>query len=160
MLTFVRRWIQSRSGAYWHNRMLDQAAAEINRERPEVFWRAWQQLSDALLFHRQLHRDILRVLLQTGRKAMAEQQAAPSFRKVECPGQEVEQYSTPGTWQLPTKMFARHGRANVCALHEWWSAIGHEVMGGTGELTYVSGIQLYLDFYLTTKTFWPMGAQT
>jgi len=141
--------------AYWHNRMLDQAAAEINRERPEVFWRAWQQLSDALLFHRQLHRDILRVLLQTGRKAMAEQQAAPSFRKVECPGQEVEQYSTPGTWQLPTKMFARHGRANVCALHEWWSAIGHEVMGGTGELTYVSGIQLYLDFYLTTKHFGP-----
>ena len=57
----------------------------------------------------------------------------------------------PETWALPEKMFARHGKSNVEEVHNWWSAIGSQVMGGTGNLSCVAGLQLFLDFYLTTQ---------
>ena len=136
--------------AYWHNRLVDEAAAHINQQRPAEFWEAWRRLSDALTFHRQLHRAILEVLLRTGRKAMNEQQRPPPFRPVAEPAPAESVGTSPAEWKLPTKMFARHGSANVQALHRWWTAVGGRAMGSEGELVYVSGLQLFLDFYLVT----------
>ena len=123
--------------AYWHNRLVDEAAAHINQQRPAEFWEAWRRLSDALTFHRQLHRAILEVLLRTGRKAMNEQQRPPPFRPVAEPAPAESVGTSPAEWKLPTKMFARHGSANVQALHRWWSAVGGRAMGSEGELVYL-----------------------
>lgn len=141
--------------AYWHNKLVDAAAASFNAQRPEIFWTAWQRLFDALESHRKLHKAILQVLLKTGRKAMAAQQAAPAYRKVEVPEASVVPTAPHAGWHLPTKMFVKYGQANVAAVHRWWSAIGNSVMGNDGELHFVSGIQLFLDFYLVTQQLGP-----
>ena len=140
--------------AYWHNQLVDAAAASINQRRSRAFWEAWQNLSTALTVYRQLHRAVLQVLLLTGRKAMEEQQSRPKLRTVTV-DTTAAGTAPPPAWQIPCKMFARHGQRNVEALHSWWSAIGSTVMGGSGDLVFVSGLQLFLDFYLTTQYFGP-----
>ena len=81
---------------------------------------------------------------------MNEQQRPPPFRPVAEPAPAESVGTSPAEWKLPTKMFARHGSANVQALHRWWTAVGGRAMGSEGELVYVSGLQLFLDFYLVT----------
>ena len=141
--------------AFWQNKLVDEAVATINQQRPADFWQAWQRMFDALAFHRKLHHAILRVLLSTGRKAMREQQSAPKFRPVQGVEGGAPLQAPPATWQLPAHMLSRYGQANVQAVHQWWSAIGSSVMGNEGELVFVSGIQLFLDFYQATSHFGP-----
>ena len=95
------------------------------------------------------------MLLKTGRKAMAAQQTAPAYRKVDVPEAGVVPAAPRTGWHLPTKMCVKYGKANVEAVHRWWSAIGNSVMGHEGELLFVSGIQLFLDFHLVTQHFGP-----
>eukprot|EP00435_Cladocopium_sp_Y103_P054503 s775_g17.t1 len=136
--------------AYWHNQLVDQAASVVNERRSEGFWIAWRGLADALQFHRKLHHAILQVLLRTARKSVQEKKPDYAYRQV-VETVEPPAMPLPDTWVLPSKMFLRHGQANVEAVHSWWQQIGRVVMGGDGQLTYVSGLQLFLDFYLETK---------
>lgn len=96
---------------------------------------------------------IWQIHLKTARKATQDQtivtiSKVPRAQVVE---EVVRVAQVPETWTLPEKMFARHGKSNVEAVHNWWSAIGSQVMGGTGNLSCVAGLQLFLDFYLTTQ---------
>ena len=50
----------------------------------------------------------------------------------------------PSNWTVPTKMFLRYCRANVEAVHHWWTGIGWEALSGSGDLRLVSFIQLFL----------------
>ena len=139
--------------AFWHNKLVDEAAVLINNRRSDAFWQSWERLSAALVFHRKLHRAILQVLLQSGRKAMVAQTAAPAYQPATMSISEPCQ--APAVWQLPHRLFARYGRENMVALHQWWSVTGARAMGNVGEMVFVSGLQLFLDFYLTTKHFGP-----
>ena len=57
----------------------------------------------------------------------------------------------PSNWTVPTKMFLRYCRANVEAVHHWWTGIGWEALSGSGDLRLVSFIQLFFDFRWATN---------
>lgn len=108
----------------------------------------------ALEKHRQLHRAILLVLLNSGRKAhMAEQQQGkmPSPAPRSQPTLQVPMPVAPATWRFPDKMVRRYGEVNTRMMYQWWSAVGTAYLEGPAPLAMISGLQLFWDFYQVTK---------
>ena len=144
--------------AFWHNALVDQAAAYINETREAVFWDLWRGLAAALTQHRQLHQAILLVLLQSGRKAhLAEQQQG----KVPQPAPRAGPQSlapmpvAPSSWQFQDNMVRRYGEVNARMIHSWWHQVGTAYLEGGAPLEMISGLQLFWDFFQTTHYFGP-----
>jgi len=140
--------------AFWHNELTDRAASQINETREKAFWDIWEGLAVALEKHRQLHRAILLVLLNSGRKAhMAEQQQGkmPSPAPRSQPTLQVPMPVAPATWRFPDKMVRRYGEVNTRMMYQWWSAVGTAYLEGPAPLAMISGLQLFWDFYQVTK---------
>eukprot|EP00435_Cladocopium_sp_Y103_P021342 s684_g5.t1 len=139
--------------AFWHNGLTDRAAAQINNTRQQGFWAAWEGLARALTFHRKLHRAILMVLLQSGRKAHGEEQKrgvvpTPQVRRAPPPAAPMP--AAPARWLFQESMVARYGEVNTTKIHEWWSQVGTAYLEGGSPLVMISGLQLFLDFYQMT----------
>lgn len=139
--------------AYWHNALTDMAADGINQRRPAAFWQAWEGLRSALTFHRQLHLAILRLLVQTSRVAVTEQQPRPTG-EVAGP-QVVVPRQMPQQWSVSAQLVRRYGQVNMDHLHDWWTTEGIQLMQGSSPLVYVSGIQLFFMFNLCTGYIGP-----
>ena len=146
--------------AFWHNALVDQAAAHINETREAVFWELWRGLAAALTQHRQLHQAILLVLLQSGRKAhLAEQQQG----KVPQPAPRAGPQSlapmpvAPSSWEFQDNMVRRYGEVNARMIHSWWHQVGTAYLEGSAPLEMISGMQLFWDFFQTTQYFGPLG---
>ena len=144
--------------AFWHNALVDQAAAHINETREAVFWELWRGLAAALTQHRQLHQAILLVLLQSGRKAhLAEQQQG----KVPQPAPRAGPQSlapmpvAPSSWEFQDNMVRRYGEVNARMIHSWWHQVGTAYLEGSAPLEMISGLQLFWDFFQTTQYFGP-----
>jgi ribonuclease HI len=130
--------------AYWHNNLTDKAAEQINFRRPQIFWEAWLGLRSALDFHRKLHCAIQRVLLQTSKLAVMEQQTL----KKQVPAEQVQVAlpKVPTAWVIPTALVKRYGERNMQLLHKWWTEVGVGMMQSSHQLVYMAGIQLFFSF--------------
>ena len=134
--------------AYWHNALTDMAADGVNRRRSDEFMLVWQGLYGALMFHRQLHRAIQQVLLQTSRLAVSEQQTR---QVTPLPAQvSAVEVSLPQQWEVSEKLISRYGRVNMMHLYNWWVAVGVGLMRGSQPLVHIAGIQLFYTFNLFT----------
>ena len=108
----------------------------------------WLGLKQALQVHRDLHRAILLVLLKTSRMAVSAKPVAPVVPSVQ--PSPVAPIVLPAAWHIPPKMVRRYGRCNVEYLHSWWVQCGPAMLEGTLPLVYVSGVQLFYSFNLST----------
>ena len=59
--TELERW------AFWHNKLVDEAASKWNMSRPQWFWDQWQQMVLDVQTCRRVHAEILKVHLAVGR---------------------------------------------------------------------------------------------
>ena len=139
---YLEEWV------YWHNGLTDSAAEGVNFRRPDEFWRDWLGLHGALKFHRELHRAILLVLLQTSRLAAASDAKPPVTQAI--PEREVPAPIMPAAWQIPEKLIKRYGMINLQHIHNWWQKWGVQMLQGSAPLRYIAGIQLFISFNLHT----------
>ena len=132
--------------AFWHNALVDSAASSYNNRRSDEFWKHWDTVRQALGFHRAVHKDVVDVLLQVGR--MAKQGDAQQLpQEVVPPAVPIQQ---PGQWATTPKLSKLYRAENVAKLHEWWCEHGVPALSSRGPLRWVSGVQLWADFVLTT----------
>lgn len=142
--------------AFWHNKLVDNAVGSYNLRRPDGFWVAWNKLRDSLQQSRFVHGEIVKVLLNVGRKAL---QATTPVVPPEHPDVPVPQpQPRPVTgWVIYDKVARLYRRENVEQLHQWWITYGVPALTSRAPMRWVSGFQLWCDFALTTKWSGPLA---
>lgn len=149
-LTPVEEW------AFWHNALVDAAATQVNFQRPQAFWDDWLEMVQAVTFQRMVHRAVLEVLLRVGRFGKQGHEGE-DFHAVHAPnehgGREPDDGpqqlgAPPGQWFDPVKLHRQYGALNVGAIHTWWQRIGVSALHSDRHLRWISGLQLYIDFWL------------
>ena len=144
LLCAVEAW------AFWHNKLVDNAVGSYNLRRPDGFWAAWNKLRDSLQRSRFVHDEVVKVLLNVGRKAM---QAATPVVPPEHPDVPVPQPPPRPVagWAIHDKVARLYRRENVEQLHQWWITYGVPALTSRAPMRWVSGFQLWCDFALTTN---------
>ena len=140
--------------AFWHNKLVDEAATSVNFRRSQQFWDTWIDAVQSVQFLRQVHSGVLSVLLQVARKGALTVtnrgfSASPPGAQADEMQHDVpiEELRIPAVWQVPLCVGRKYKTENVEALHCWWSAIGVEAVKSNRPLRWISGLQLYADFY-------------
>ena len=150
-LTPVEEW------AFWHNALVDAAATQVNFQRPQGFWNDWGAMVQEVTFNRKLHRGILAVLLQVGRSGkhgvayddfgvFPPQGGLRNGRADDGGPQQLP--DLPTKWINPGKLQKQYGVENACSIHRWWQQTGVKALQKGGQLRWISGLQLYADFWL------------
>ena len=141
--------------AFWHNALADAAATQVNYQREQGFWDDWTAMVQEVTFGRQLHRAILQVLLRVGRSDKLGQELEAFQADVVRDSQPVTDDhgpaalpTVPGKWCNPTKLHKQYCAANVGAIHQWWTQVGVKALSSGGRLRWISGLQLFTDFWL------------
>ena len=141
--------------AFWHNRMADEAAHERNMDRSPEFWQLWHRLQHSIVSGRRLHADILRVILSVARFDKCQQKEAchgDSGQRSEAPAEDQREIGSARRvrWSFTTKLAVKYRYNNIAKLHCWWSSVGVPALSSREPLQWLSGVQLYLDFYFST----------
>ena len=139
--------------AFWHNKLADEAATSVNFRRPQTFWNTWFCAVQSVQFLRDLHSHILAVLLRVARKGaltIANRQFSAARPHQ---GQDEERQGSdvilrmPAQWHLPDVVVRKYRYENVLELHRWWTTVGVEAVSSNRPLRWISGLQLYADFF-------------
>ena len=150
-LTEVEAWV------FWQNQQVDSMAMACNFRRPASFWHLWGEAVSATKFQRELHHEILKVHLAVARrKPEGTNDNGGVFKgtvgqfgvEAEFHRPRVQQVSSIDSLLL--RLGNKHRQRNVQVVHEWWSNIGAVCLQTRQQLHWVSGLQLFLDFYATT----------
>ena len=159
-LSDVEEW------AFWHNALVDRAAGSFNEKRPQIFWTLWKSLQQELLQLRQLHRDILQVILQVGRMGSLldrqEKQKPYNHGGEENSGglggsPDGEAPSqVPLQWVWSQKLVRHCHSCNLSRLQTWWLSRGVPNLAHVSGLEWISGLQLYVDYLLDWKKHGPV----
>lgn len=149
--TDVEAWV------FWHNQQVDELATTCNFNRPASFWQLWNEAVAATKFQRELHFEILKVHLSVAkRKPEGTNGDAVSVNKVQPPVEFAAEYHRPRvqpSLQLEPLLHTlgrKYRPRNVQAVHDWWTTTGAECLKTKQQLHWVSGLQLFLDFFATT----------
>ena len=134
--------------AFWHNKLVDAAVGHYNCLRPPEFWERWGQLRDALFFNREVHSEVVAVMLRVAHFSALRQPAT-----TEPEGNVAIVEPRPRAlqrWVLDPTVGRKYRLENVQQVHSWWNRIGATALGTSNVLQWVAGIQLYVDYFLTT----------
>ena len=145
--------------AFWHNKLVDEAATSVNYRRSQIFWNAWSSAVQSVQFLRQVHYQVLQVLLQVARKGSL-LTSKRSFTAM-APRADIDTEAgrdefgragliEPVRWRISAALAKKYQYDNVAALHSWWMSIGVEAVRSRRPLRWVSGLQLYADFFAFT----------
>ena len=139
---------------FWHNQLVDAAASSFNQKRNEQFWIDWHRAASDLVFQRQVHEDILLVILKVGQlesqfrskqRAVTEHSGARHSGGPDPAPRGVGDGQVPSVWSLSTCLIRRCRLSNLTPLHRWWTAVVVPTFA-TERYEWVSGIQMYVDF--------------
>ena len=140
---------------FWHNQLADAAAGSFNQRRSEQFWVDWQRAATDLVFYRQVHEDILLVILKVGqleanflgKKLQGANEAHPGVRHSggPDPARIAGDGHVPLEWKWSEKLSKRCLLSNLMPLHRWWTTVVVP-MFATERYEWISGIQMYIDF--------------
>ena len=156
---------------FWHNSLVDMAAGRVNEARGSVFWDLWNQCERELLHGRQRTLAIANLIVATGRRAdqstTKPAKAAPSFSGMNADGVVAQVVSATKRWVIPNGVAVKFGHPAVAWVHQWWSHTGQVFLRQSATLHWVSFLQLYIDFQLSTgqggpllwKSKWFFGEQ-
>ena len=93
--------------------------------------------------------------MRTGQLAAKVQQPQREEPVNPMPDVEVVVPEIPDSWVFPEDLTARYGRANIQALHRWWTTVGDSAVRSTAAPVWVSGTFLCLDFLATMRVEGP-----
>ena len=145
--------------AFWQNRLVDEAAARVNQRRPTVFWECWQRTHDSLVSGRHLHAAVQEVILKVARKSQTLRKAEGlEHSAIESNTREASvEVSAPlhpscqrRQWQFSSRLAKRYRWKNINAVHQWWQRHGVPALQSRAPLRWISGLQLFLDFYCSS----------
>lgn len=147
-LTEFESWI------FWHNQLVDVAAADYNVKRSNVFWVKWSQVVREVFQLRAVQHEIYKLIIKIGRKrskgvtkpqqnrvsssAVEEEHGGPDSGVRSC-GQ------VPQQWQYTAALVRHCLRGNLDPILAWWTQVG---IAGFNKfrVVWISGLQLYIDF--------------
>ena len=149
-VTGIEEW------AYWHNCFVDAAASAYNFKRSPEFWATWNECQTAVRCFRTLLSGIFQVILRVARLTRQQQeprdQSPPETDQSTADDRRIyKHFSVRRTWGFSGALVHKYKHRNVSMLHQWWVAIGVPALTTRGPLVWVSGLQLYLDFYFTSQ---------
>ena len=137
--------------AFWHNHLVDFAAERVNWMRPSSFWTLWHEAAAAIKFSEQLHYEILRVIVRIGRhqsaKGVGSAYVEPEVTNTI--SSSLAPVESPQT--MSPSLVKMYGQLNMQMLDKWWTSIGESALRKGGQLYWVAGISLYIDFFWTTN---------
>lgn len=142
--------------AFWRNALVDSAVGRFNQMRDQLFWQTWSRVRFELGYYREVHADCLAVLLKVGRYAMAKPaDDGDGDGEAQAPPSEARPVGPESGWQLGPQLCCKYLATNMRVLHEWWTSVGAPLLQTGGRLQtplrWIAGVQLYCDFWLTTK---------
>ena len=136
--------------AFWHNSLVDHAATVANDSRGAAFWAQWRQCRTDLQHFRTLHEAVATMLVKTGKladqgtKTPAESANPPRF------SEEVPNQIFSATIAIPQTTAVKFGFEATAWVHQWWLASGDVSLRQQGNLQWVSFLQLFIDYQLST----------
>lgn len=146
--------------AYWHNGLTDAAAGKFLSKRSDDFWTTWrlakQDWEQIHLFGgwvAAVHVDVGR-LADASRKKSEVKSVAPPVVPPEPVIQQPKQYG------LTKQLVAKHGDWILQQVHSWWQFTGKQFLSAHGQLRWISFIQLFTDFQLSTGLEGPTFLKT
>ena len=142
--TDIEQW------AFWHNSLVDHAAARANEARGTGFWTLWNQCFEELHQARRLHGIVATLLVKTGKLAdqgskSPEESAVASKFAVETPNQVQQRIP-----QISQSTVEKFGFEATAWVHQWWLSSGDVSLRQQGNLQWVSFLQLFIDYQLST----------
>ena len=155
--------------AFWHNHQVDMLAGQCNFNRSQFFWDIWSRTVSQVCFSRNLHYEISKVFLSVGRlshqrklqsKLEDEPEGTPDNDQNFFEGEHDGGLIAPDQdarvrdaqeWTCSTHLRNRCLHKNVEEVLAWWTQEGlNAVTGATGPVVWISGLQIFLDFYLSS----------
>ena len=159
------QWANSETEAwlFWHNQQVDELAARCNFSRPPSFWKLWGEAVAAIRFHRALHFEILKVHLAVARHkpegtcTADEDQCGITLPPIVQPEFHRPSLHSYLTDEVLERLGRKYRHRNVLAVHGWWEQTGARYLKTSQQLHWVSGIQLFLDFFAATGYHGPFS---
>lgn len=153
--------------AFFHNSLVDAAAKRINQLRTEEFHQCRKQAHEALLKSRAIHAAVAAVHVKTARRSVAEGQVPQRRAEPAAPVASDVQASVVASevgpiipadaqWHWPPELLEKVGSYGLNLVHKWWTGVGVGCFNGGYRLQWVSGLQLFLDFYFSTGSLGPV----
>ena len=144
---------------FWHNQLVDTAAADFNVRRSTAFWTRWMQVVRELFFLRAIHADIFKLIIRIGRSKKVQSGAEQSQQDVAVgydedgggsggPSMIDASGHIPKQWIFTAPLVRHCLRANLDPILKWWTHVGLDGFGKF-RLVWISGLQLYIDFCYT-----------
>ena len=140
--SFVEDW------CFWHNQLVDSAASAFNQKRSDRFWTDWHKVASDLVFHRQVHYDILQVILKVGQiesKFLGQQHVSGTDASVGRHTGGPANGHVPLQWEFSDTLIKRCLTSNLVPLHHWWTKVVVPAFT-TERYEWISGIQMYIDY--------------
>ena len=141
---------------FWHNKLVDNLVGLVNKRRSSEFWQAWEATKSSLEASRELHSEIVGVMLQVGRAASSMSTKSSATLEAAQPV-ETPIIEWPGKWLLHKKVEKKYCAGNARRLHEWWLEVGVPSLASKQPLRWISGLQLFADFFLHTGWTGPIS---
>ena len=142
--------------AYWHNGPTDAAASQFSLRGSTGFLKAQQDWHDMQLFGS----IVANIHVQVGRRADRygkTTRVQKVVQHVEPPSQRIAQ---PKQYVLTKQMVTKHGDWIMQQIHQWWQGTGKQFLRVSGQLRWISFIQLFTDFQLMTGLEGPTFLET
>ena len=149
--TDLERW------AFWHNSLVDTAAEQWNKMRPQSFWESWLQMSSDVIQGRLEHFEILKVHLAVGRLGDRLEPPKPESGILRAPRKKGRRFlrkdrsgepvvPIPAKWSVSRHLGKRCGESSMHLLRQWWERVGVPACSSQQQLQWISGLHLFLDF--------------
>ena len=148
--TIAEQWV------FWHNGLVDLAAARANTIRGRCFWALWSCLAWEQHQYRRCFEAIATLIVQTGRRA--ERDTITPAMPAPTPDTVVSTEAAPlrTVAALPELVVQKYGYAAVQWMHSWWQSTGERFLKHPGELRWISFLQLFVDYAMTTGQEGPL----
>ena len=139
---------------FWHNSLVDIAAGRINTARGDGFWALWNECERELQHCRSRHLGIAKLIVDIGKRAdqdsKPEKTALPIASTVSSDVGCEQLIPSSKTWSIPKGAASKFGYPAVAWIHQWWTQTGGNYVKQSGRLQWISFLQLYIDFQLST----------
>eukprot|EP00434_Breviolum_minutum_P034665 symbB.v1.2.030685.t1/scaffold3470.1/size56093/2 len=156
--------------AFWHNKLVDSAAATANQSRSQQFWETWESVRREQAFSKRLLQDVWEVILKASRldtkrvekfdlnqceyfqTTPAEEDGSLGDQILEEPeGNQQEDCSRIVLDRFSSQFVRRCHFSNLNPMLQWWSTVGQPALNSERPAIWMSGLQLYVDYVFFTE---------
>ena len=161
---------EAEAWAFWHNKLVDSAAATANQSRSQQFWETWESVRREQAFSQRLLQDVWEVILKASRLDTkrvekfdlnqceyfqtdpAEEDGSVGEQIMEEPeGNQQEDFNRIVLDRFSSQFVRRCHFSNLNPMLQWWSTVGQPALNSERPAIWMSGLQLYVDYVFFTE---------